>query len=119
MSHIVTIRTEVRDAADIAVFDGHVFVVAVGAAEVIRPGKLLMIADNDGLLALGDGADASQVAICDASSETTTSNCVQPQGRYCAIDSGDIRRQGASFPNASGMPEITSRIDLLGRFSPI
>lgn len=118
MSHVVTIRTEVRDAADLVVFDRHVFV-AVGAAEVFRWGKLLMIADHDGLLAAGDGADASQVATCDASSKTTTANCVRPAGRYCAIDSGDIRRQGASFPNTSGMPEITSRIDLLGRFSPI
>ena len=46
--------------------------------------------------------------------DLTTSKSAWSAGRYCAIESGDIRRHGASLPKVSGMPAIMSRMVSLG-----
>ena len=46
---------------------------------------------------------ASQTGICEASSKITTSNGLASAGRYCAIDSGLIITQGASWVRTFGI----------------
>jgi hypothetical protein len=63
--------------------------------------KLFGVADNDHLAATSDGAD--RVPDRDASSKITTSKGLASAGRYCAIDSGLIMTQGASWVMTLGI----------------